>query len=94
MASISDIPLFDAADYLETPRDCADFLLDLIAEGDDDDLRRGLDAVARATGHPVGDLPRTILDHLLGDDPGRADAVRALMHRVGVGQDTSPVSSA
>ncbi len=92
MTSISDIPLFDAADYLETPRDCADFLLDLIVEGDEGDLRRGLGAVARVTGRPVGDLPRPVIDRLLGGDPGQVAAARAMLRLVGVGLDDSPLS--
>lgn len=93
MPRIDDVPLFDAADYLTTPRDCAEFLLDLIEDGGEDDVRRGLNAVARATGRPFGDLSRDIVAHLLGGDPGRAAAASAAMERLGVGTGRPSVSS-
>lgn len=94
MRHIGDIPLFDAADYLETPRDCAKFLLHLIQDGNEDDVRRRLNAVARATGQPIGDLPREIVAHVLGGDPARAVAARTMMDRLGVGTGGHPVSPA
>ena len=94
MRHIGDIPLFDAADYLETQQDCAEFLLDLMQDGNEDDVRRGLNAVARATGRPIGDLPREVIAHVLGGDPARAATARTMMDRLGVGTGGRPVSPA
>ena len=94
MQSVSDIPVFDAADYLKTSRDCAEFLLDLIQDGSEDDVRCGLNAVARATGRPIGDLPREIVVHMLSGDPGRAAVARTMMDRLGIGTGGRPVSPA
>lgn len=94
MHCIGEIPLFDAADYLDTSTDCADVLLDLIRHGREDDLRRGLGAVARATGRPVGELPQEIVDHVLRADLAWAATARAMMDRLGVRAGGHPVSSA
>jgi probable addiction module antidote protein len=41
---------FDAAEYLETDQDIREFLLAVIAEGDEDDFVQALNTAARAKG--------------------------------------------
>lgn len=94
MHRMGDIPLLDAAAHLDTPRDCAEFLLDLIRHGREDDVRRGSGAVARATGRPIGDLPREVFDHVLGGDPAQVATARTMSDRFGVRASGRPVSPA
>lgn len=50
MTSTNDLPHFDAADYLDTPEQRADYLAAALEEGDPAEIRRALGTVARSLG--------------------------------------------
>lgn len=47
---VADLPVFDAADYLKTEQDCADYLSAVLEDGDPALLAAALGDVAKARG--------------------------------------------
>lgn len=50
MTAVSDLPRFDAAEYLEDPEARAAYLAAALEEGEPAEIRRALSTVARAIG--------------------------------------------
>lgn len=50
MAKAKDLPLFDAAEYLTTPKMQADYISEVMEFGTPDEIRKALRTVARARG--------------------------------------------
>ncbi|MCY1708749.1 addiction module antidote protein [Pannonibacter sp. SL95] len=89
MTAVSDLPRFDAAEYLEDPEARAAYLAAALEEGDPAEIRRALSTVARAIGMTTladkAGLGRESLYKALGDtgNPEFATVLK-LLHAMGL----------
>jgi probable addiction module antidote protein len=89
---IDGLPNFDAADYLTTPDRQADYLSLVLEDGDEEEIRRALGAIARARGRAgLGDASGMNRESL-GDDGNPAfSTVMELVRALGLKLTVQPL---
>lgn len=98
MTDVSDLRPFDAANYLETPQDRADFLTAVLEDGSPADIRRALQTIARSMGMASlaedAEVSRESLYKSLGENGNPEFAtVLKVMKAMGIGFAAIPLAA-
>ena len=95
----ADLPIFEAADYLDSPEARADYMAAALEEGDGAEIRRALNTVARSLGMTTvaeeAGLGRESLYKALGEN-GNPEflTVLKLMKAMGLKLSALPIEQA
>lgn len=93
---VSELPDFDVAEFLETPKDIADYITAVIEDGDAALLAAALGDIARARGmaevaKDAGITREALYKALRADSAPRFDTIAKVLGALGVGLVAKPV---